>query len=51
MLDERHNGPLGIGVALAEYSHRQPYVRQHPAGMKPIDRYMRRTRDVPKLEL
>ena len=51
VLDEQHNGPLGIGVALAEHGHRQPYVRQHPAGMKPIDRNVRRTRDVPKLEL
>ena len=51
VLDEQHNGPLGIGVALAEHRHRQPHVRQHPAGMKPIDRNMRRTRDVPKLEL
>jgi hypothetical protein len=51
VLDEQPNGCLGVGVALAEHGHRQPYVGQHPSGRKPIDRNVRRTRDVPKLEL
>jgi excisionase family DNA binding protein len=34
VLDEQHNGRLGISVALAEHGHRQPDVGQHPAGIK-----------------
>ena len=51
VLDEQHNGRLGIGVALAEHGYRQSDVGQHPAGIKPIGRNVRRTRDMPKLEL
>jgi hypothetical protein len=51
VLDEQHHGRLGVSVALAEHGHRQPHVGQHPASMKPIDRHVRRPRDVPKLEL
>jgi hypothetical protein len=51
VFDQQTNGRLGVGVALAEHDHGQPHVGQHPAGMKPIEGNVRRTRDVPKLEL
>jgi hypothetical protein len=51
VLDEYHSGRLGVGVALSEHGYRHSYIGRHPAGMKPIERYVCRTRDVPELEM